>query len=284
MLFCHITSRVEDDPQQNLLIEKGGNAFPYIVFMDSDGDVVMQYQEARTTAGFKDTAGAVSRYLYLRKHADSPNATIRADLLLTQLDLGVLGYEEAREKLTRLKGLDKFSESVSAEQRAQLDQKMINLEFQDFLEKLPQDKSRSETIEIAAKDILLREKRGEIPDGDAGMTFYDIVMMYGEQTEDVQMVEAAAASLKKQLDPQNERGVLVVVGARRRGGRGSSAGHVSHCLEEPRSLRPATSVWSLGTWNRGQLAAELAPQGGAFEGLLLRPGSARCSGSTVSGV
>lgn len=203
-MFCHITSRVEDDPQQGLLSEKGGDAFPYIVFMDGDGDVVMQYRKARTTAGFKDAAGAVSRYLDLREHADSLNATIRADLLLAQLELGVLGYEEAREKMTKLKGLDKFIESVSAEQRAQLDQQMINLEFQDFLDNLPQDKGRSEIIEIAAKGILLREKRGEIPDGDAGMTFYNIVMIYGEQMEDVQMVEAAAASLKKLLDPEDE--------------------------------------------------------------------------------
>jgi len=209
-LFCHITSWVEDDPHAKLLSEKGGDAFPYIVFMDGDGDVVTQYNSSRSTEGFRAAAQAVGKYLRLRDSADSPDAAVRVELLMAQLELGVLGHGEARAKAEQLEKLENYEEAVTEEARARLKQRLVNLEFQAFLDSLPADKPRSEIVEIAAKGIFARQDRGEIPDGNDGITFFNIQMMYGEQTGDAQLVEAAASKLKKQLDPQDAMHMRII--------------------------------------------------------------------------
>ena len=40
VLFCHVTTRIEGDPHQELLQQKGGRGFPTLKFLDAEGEVL----------------------------------------------------------------------------------------------------------------------------------------------------------------------------------------------------------------------------------------------------
>ena len=54
-MFCHITTQIEGDKHGDLLEKKGGQGFPHIVFMDSDGKVLAEHQGDRSADEFAKT-------------------------------------------------------------------------------------------------------------------------------------------------------------------------------------------------------------------------------------
>lgn len=55
MLFLHVTTGMKGGRYDDLLREKGGYGFPYLVFMDATGDVLLEHEGPRTVAGFRET-------------------------------------------------------------------------------------------------------------------------------------------------------------------------------------------------------------------------------------
>ena len=55
VLFAHVTSQVPGDKNQDLLQKKGGTGFPFIAFMDSEGNVIAKHEASRTAYGWART-------------------------------------------------------------------------------------------------------------------------------------------------------------------------------------------------------------------------------------
>ena len=58
VLFCHLTTQIEGEKHADLLEQKGGQGFPHIVFMDSDGNVLAEHRGDRSADSLA-TAGAM---------------------------------------------------------------------------------------------------------------------------------------------------------------------------------------------------------------------------------
>ncbi|MGH7152014.1 MAG: hypothetical protein ACREIU_15020, partial [Planctomycetota bacterium] len=63
VLFLHNTSRLKEEPYPELLREKGGRGFPYLVFLDSDGGVIARHDARRTVEDFRATKARAETYL-----------------------------------------------------------------------------------------------------------------------------------------------------------------------------------------------------------------------------
>ena len=129
VLFLHNTSRVETDKHQKLLGKKGGGGFPYLVVLDSNGDVLTKIPgKDRTVDGFTEAVSAAketkARIADLRKKAEEGN-TAKKKLFSIQLELGHLTLKQAKNILSTL--------NLTAEERKEFDSKCAGLELNEIM-------------------------------------------------------------------------------------------------------------------------------------------------------
>jgi hypothetical protein len=122
VLFCHITTRLKDRKNDDLLGRKGGQGFPYIVAMDGDGRVtaVWDYKDA-SPDGFRALLTKGAAYTTKRAAKDLPAADA-VELLLHDLTCRNVTIEEARAAAAAMKGLD-------ADQRKKVDGAILETEI-----------------------------------------------------------------------------------------------------------------------------------------------------------
>ncbi len=185
VLFCHITSQVEDEPHPKLLREKGGGGFPHLVFMDAEGDVLTK-QGDRSVAGFHKTLGSLNDVIKLEKLAKKGDKSVVTPLFIAKVKLARYNFAEAAAKRKKLP-------SESKAQKKQIDKLFIGLEVDAILSKI--DRRRPDTREAAAKKLLAMHKAGRIPEGH-GM-FWSHLMSHAFKNENIALAEEAFAGVKK---------------------------------------------------------------------------------------
>lgn len=98
VLFLHVTTRIEGEKYGDLLSEKGGTGFPWLVFMNPEGDVIAPHNDARSVAGFRRTLDRATRWSAAKAKADGGDKVARADMLFLETELGrmeVVDLEDA---------------------------------------------------------------------------------------------------------------------------------------------------------------------------------------------
>lgn len=185
--FCHITSRVATDKHQDLLQEKGGNGWPYLVFMDATGAVLTE-QHDRTVEGFRSTLADLTNYRTLKAKAAAGDESVAVDLFVAELRLGLVPFEDAKERAAKLEGL-------SPEQAKIVEQLLINREFESILK----IRTRAEAAQAFDKVQAMFEAR-RIPDGrDLQLRFYDTLLRKGDNDRDPELFATALSEIKKLL-------------------------------------------------------------------------------------
>ena len=81
VLFCHVTSRVPTDSHQELLHEKGGHGFPYIVFMDAEGGVLAE-PDGRTIEAYRKTGAECAELVKMKAEAEKGDPRARVSSLV----------------------------------------------------------------------------------------------------------------------------------------------------------------------------------------------------------
>lgn len=187
MLLCHITSNVKSDKYQTLLQEKGGNGFPYLVFMDSEGNVLAKHEGARNAEGFEKSAGKAAEFTALKKKAEEGDAAAKIDLLIAQLTLNHLKVEEAQKRLKELGDVPKDKQEKIAGM-------ILNAEVNEIARTITKEKP---TRLAAGKKYLEMKKAGRVPTADQEMQVFWILMMeFAENEKDAETYEAGLATLK----------------------------------------------------------------------------------------
>lgn len=190
VLFLHVTSHVESDPHQDLLREKGGNGFPYLAWMDADGDVLAQ-QGDRTVEGFQKTYDALQSYLKAKATVEGGDAKAKADLFLASLELGKLSADEARKQMADL--------SLSKEQKTKAEQSISDLEVMEAARSMRSPDQQAE----AGKKFAAMLKQGYQPGSkNVAGTFWSAIMTYAEQENDAKLFAKALAVLQKEFGDQ----------------------------------------------------------------------------------
>lgn len=189
VLFCHITSQVASDPHQDLLQKKGGNGFPHLVFMDSEGNVIAKHEGQRTAAAFQETLAKATAYLELKAKADAGDKAAKAEYLITQLEMGSIPLSEFEEKI-------KEAGELTKEQQARLDGIRATAEFTEALQGL-EGKPEEEAIAEAGAKLLEMKKGGRVPAGDEEFgNFYSILIEYAFRQKDAALFEESLGALK----------------------------------------------------------------------------------------
>lgn len=192
MLFCHVTSQVQTDKHDQLLSQKGGTGFPYLAFLDAEGNVLAKHMGMREVAGFSATAKTAAAFVDLKKKAENGDKAAKSELLVQQLELGHLSADDARAKMKDV--------ALSAEQKAKVEALLANAEVQDVLKTVTQDKA---TRVAAGKKFLELKKAGKpAPAGEREFQSYWIFIMdAAEADKDARTFEEAYEALKKKYGP-----------------------------------------------------------------------------------
>lgn len=187
MLYCNITSQVPTDKDQDLLEQKGGDGFPYLIFMDSEGNILAKHEEERDAEGFARTGKKATAFLELKAKAGKGDKAAQTELVIAQLELGHITGEEAQKKLSGLGSLSKA-------QQAKVDGLLAAAEVRETLKTVTREK---ETQLAAGKRFLEMKKAGKpAPDGDEAQPYWILIMNYAEEQKDAGTFADALQALK----------------------------------------------------------------------------------------
>lgn len=201
VLFCHITSQVEGDKHAQLLQEKGGRGFPYLVFMDAEGHVIGKHQGERTVDAFLKSGASVKAYAALKaKVASGGTPADQAELFMAEMELGVVKMEDVE---TRRAGL-----TLNAEQEVKYKGFLANIKVARALQGAnPRDAEKMAEVSKVFYDMY---KAGEIPmGGQPRVMFWNILMVQAEKEKDVEAFEKGLAVLKEVVG-NNPQGLKMV--------------------------------------------------------------------------
>jgi hypothetical protein len=164
--FFHLTTRVEGDKYQKLLQEKGGTGFPYLVFMDAEGNVLTR-QGDRSVDGFKKTLDTLKSWQAAKKKAEGGDKAALKEVFLAELALGKLKAGDALVQLTKLEGLSK-------EEIAKAEETIHGLEVSEITANLRTPEDRA----AAAVTLLGMHKAGSIPSGQPALRAYTVMLTW----------------------------------------------------------------------------------------------------------
>lgn len=168
--------------------EKGGTGFPYLVFMDADGNVLAK-QGQRTVEAFEKTLQTAKDFLALEKKAKSGDRKAGIDALIAGMELGRYGPDEAKEMLGKLGPLPKDKQKV-------VDDMLVNAEVEEMTKGL---RSQEQAVEVGKKFIKMAED-GRVPTGRTAMNFYMMMMAAQEAAEDVKGYEKSLDAFRKLVE------------------------------------------------------------------------------------
>ena len=187
VLYCNIMTHVAGDKDQDLLEKVGGQGFPHMVFMDAEGKVLAEHEDARTAEAFGKTGEKAKSFLALKDKAEKGDKAAQVEYALAQLELGQIKPAEAQEKLKGAK--------LSKEQQAKLDGLVSTGEVREIMETVTQDKA---TQVAAAKKFLEMKKAGKAAPADDRLVqpYWILMMNYAEGEKDAALFEECLKALK----------------------------------------------------------------------------------------
>jgi hypothetical protein len=139
-------------------------------------------------AGFETTLGRIAEWRDLQRRIAGGERDRELDLFLLELDLGRLKLEEARARAAGFAML-------TAEQKARIEQMLLDLEVHELLESVRSVERRNEVAKRCAEMAVA----GKVPSGDLLTTFWSYVIQHAEGSKDVPLFEKGLAALKTAL-------------------------------------------------------------------------------------
>jgi len=191
-----MTSRVEGDAYPKLLSEKGGTGFPYLVFMDAEGNVLAKAGD-RSVAGFQKTREACLSFLALEKKAKAGDKSVAPDLLIARIEMGQLKFADAKAAVAS-------AGTIDATKKKTIDALVFDLEIQDMASGLRTPEDRN----AVGKKFAAMMDEGRVPSGPvARRTFYSIILGAAEADNDAKTFEKAFKGMKDALSglPNTEK-------------------------------------------------------------------------------
>ncbi|KAF0246354.1 MAG: hypothetical protein FD180_842 [Planctomycetota bacterium] len=187
MLFCHVTSHIEGDPNDDLFEKKGGGGYPTMLMLDETGDMIGKHSGERTVPEFEKTVAKAVLYLAVRKKAEAGDKSAGIDLAIAKVELGTLTADDAKKKIGELG-------TPTPEQQVRFDAVLLNQEVMAISKSAGQDRAS------AGKKFSEMKAAGKIPTGaNEYLTFWDTITVYAEAQNDVPMFEEALAKVREKI-------------------------------------------------------------------------------------
>jgi len=187
VLFVHVTSHLPDAPHPDLLRQKGGRAFPYVVFLDATGNVIAKPKVQTLDALREALERDVQEYRDLCELAASGDADAVRRLFALEVEFQHFADpEQARAAMAEIEGL-------SDEERARLEQILVEQEFNAILGRVTTEEQAVE----AGRESLPMLEAGRIPKGPNAPYFWAFVGAHAAAKKDVELLERAISGLRE---------------------------------------------------------------------------------------
>jgi len=187
--FLHVTTRIDDRPNDGLLIDKGGTGFPTLMYLDENGTVLGRpggRDVESFDTGLVTATETVNNIKDLKKRIAAGDKAAANELFIIEMNLGKYDLAELKEKAKGLKKLTK-------EQKAELAGYMLNLRVEDVLKTAGRTE---ESLAAAGKKLMAIKAEGKLPTGDTLGSFWFVLMGYAEAEKNADLFEEALAALK----------------------------------------------------------------------------------------
>jgi hypothetical protein len=190
VLFCHITTQIEGEKNGDLLEKKGGQGFPYIIYMDAQGAVLAEHQGDRSAEGFAKTGKAVKDYSAAKARVDKGEKGAGIELAIAELILGKATATDAEKKI-------QAAGTPTKEQQALIDTELLNAKILEEVRSIESD-AAADAVGKKYYEILKTGKPA--PTGEQAMQpFYMLAMRAASTAKDAATFEKALEALKKKF-------------------------------------------------------------------------------------
>lgn len=203
VLFCHVsatgTGVLEGDKYPELLREKGGRAFPFLVILDADGRVVATHpgirNADRTVASFEALLRDCQASLELERRFRAGENAVGLDLLAAKAAIRGITLAEARSLVAELRDL-------SEPQRLKVEATVVEIEVDEHYATVH---LKTEAVAVGKHFASMWEQR-RIPTGTVAVrNFYALILEAKEAERDAKGFAAALAAYRKLVDGSNPR-------------------------------------------------------------------------------
>lgn len=190
VVLAHVTTRIKDRKDDDLLSKKGGRGFPHLVALDSNGDVISQLKGGRTVEGFRAMMADGAKFVAVRgkkeKSLDDEIFLLGHDISMGNVDLA-----KAKERAAALKGL-------SDAQKKEVDGALLGLEIQAAMPKgaKSQEEAKAQTV-AAGKLFAEMWAAGREPTAESAIgNFFSAILEHAEAAKDAALFEKALDKLR----------------------------------------------------------------------------------------
>jgi hypothetical protein len=195
VLFCHISTRIPTEPFNHLFAEKGGNAFPTLMILDQDGNVLARQCGDRSMRVVRDLYAEGCRFSDLIKQCTCPDSKVdsdtRFDCLTKQIQYGHLAPEAARSRAAAIPRLP-------ADRKAFLESSIVSRECALALLDIRKAPDTAGQLS-AAKKLVEMQKAGHIPSDTNVFPFWEWVMSYASHNADIKLYEDGLIAMRALL-------------------------------------------------------------------------------------
>lgn len=182
VLFLHNTSHCDDEPNPDLLREKGGNGFPTVVYLSCDGRALKQLEFPTEMSTIENGLEQLEHWKALTAAAKTDPAA-RKKLFMLELENRMLDAAAARAQAAKL--------TLTASERRAVDQQLTDLEFTEILAATP----RKRAAEAGAKFYaMLQEDR--VPQTRQITTFWQYIFEHAMANKDAELFASCLEEMK----------------------------------------------------------------------------------------
>ncbi len=195
MLLYHLTTRVEGDKDQELLgFLSDRVAFPTVLYLTPDGDLLHKHVGDRTVRSFEKEIHGYHQLRLARKDLAAGNDGAAMLILETELKLGLLKYAEASKGYRDLHA-DLLKKH--AERAAEIRQELVCLEAREVYFGIVKGKTSADRDNNRAKRTHDMLTAGRIPKDESAWRFWKLVMIHAEQTKSLKLFDRASSKYQE---------------------------------------------------------------------------------------
>ncbi|HLY12374.1 MAG TPA: thioredoxin family protein [Planctomycetota bacterium] len=188
VLFLHVTTMIPGEKYGDLLEEKGGTGFPWIVFMDGSGEIIVTHGGPPAVEGFSRTGEKAREYMSLQTKAEKGDAAAKVDFILLQATYFRISIADAEKKL-------KESGPLTKEQQAAWESAQANVQIREDMRAVRTDEDEA----VLGRKYYARYKEGKaiLPTADFPLQYFSMrVLEASEAAKDADAYESVLKILK----------------------------------------------------------------------------------------
>jgi hypothetical protein len=208
VLFCHISTRIPGEANETLFAEKGGNAFPTLMVLDQDGNVLARQCGERSLRVVRDVvteghafANTIRRCtprvvrVGYTPHVGvwgitecSATAEERYECLVKQIQYGHFAPDVARARVREL-------DNLSADRKGWFEAQIVSRECSQCMLEIRKAADVAGQYR-AARALVLMKKAGHIPSDSNVFPFWEWVMAVAKEDRDIALFEDGLIAIK----------------------------------------------------------------------------------------